>query len=77
MLDTDKIDPEVLNCIVRNMGYDGLSELSKEDKEEALRRVSRLSFEAAINKYLVWHGIINYTDNIVSAVDSLRKSAQS
>jgi hypothetical protein len=59
-LDINEINDQALNDIMENLGT--------EDETE----VGKLSAGEAIDRFLIWNGIMGYTGMITEAIDSIR-----
>lgn len=60
MINISKLDYEVLGSILENVTKEELKILSPTE---------------AFDKYLNWHGIISYTDQLINALDNIRGAA--
>jgi hypothetical protein len=77
MIDVDMLDDEVLNNILSNLGLDDGEWDTNPAKAEALvERVKQMSERELFNRFLIWNGIIGYTDVITTAIDSIRAAKQ-
>ena len=73
----DLLDDEVLSSIISNLGYDHDTVWEDDDlASEALNKVSEMSVFEAFNRYLTWHGMIGFTEDIIKALDSIRESSK-
>lgn len=69
MLNVEKINPYVLADICENLSLDVTN---KDD----LEKVASLSVSEAFNSFLIWNGIVGYTDMITRALDNIRASSK-
>jgi hypothetical protein len=68
MLDPAELSPEVLGSIAKNLSDKPMND------DILLAQISELSVHEAFDRYLTWHGIIGYTDMIITALDDLRRA---
>jgi len=61
----------VCDAIIKHLG---IEDCSSELQDNRLRE---LSVEEAFECFCTWHGIINWSDNLIYALDSIRKANQS
>lgn len=68
MLELNYLEDSTLTAILQNMDLD--------ESDESYAKVARLSKFEALDKFLTWHGIIGYTEQILKAVQSIETAEE-
>lgn len=68
MLDVNQLSDVVMEAIMKN------KELPETD--ESYEVISQMTEREAFDSFLIWHGIMGYTDLIMSALDSIKSAKQ-
>lgn len=70
MLDTTKIDKEILDDISWNLGREVY-----ESVDPYLDRIARMDIDEAFDRYMTWHGMIGWSSQIKNALNKIQDSA--
>lgn len=74
MLDTTQIPAGALSDVRQFVRDNNLVRPSDHSKEACDAHIATMSPEEFLDAYLMWNGIIGYTDSIVSVLDAARKA---
>ena len=69
-LDISKLDAQIVSDIAENMGWNA------EEKPDHLplyvSRISHLTVEQAFERWMTWHGMIDWAGHVTHALDTIR-----
>lgn len=67
MIDVSKLD-NVLDDIQEGAGFDAMTD---DAKEEFMKEIENSTVMGLMDRYLQWHGIVNYTEQILTALETI------
>jgi hypothetical protein len=74
-MDANELPDNVLSAVIQNLGYSNDDDFWGDDKlvNKAVKQIAKMTSYEVINRFLEWHGIIGYTQMIITAIETVKK----